>query len=209
MQRNDREIALDSGSAHKDRDRRGKLRLHRSPMRYVLRKTGRYPRERFLRGCYTFSDDIPLSPACALFRREYVSISDAIPNHVGYDHRKTGAGPDIRIFLNALVDTDQFCYIKKPLAYYRGHVGSISYFDKTIRKGYLTAKLDYLDRYFPKQREWRRYLNAEMLLRTNAAALPAAPPDPADSKRILRRDGLPESWHIYQSAVSCRYDYAA
>ncbi|MBT9151322.1 MAG: hypothetical protein DDT40_01513 [candidate division WS2 bacterium] len=87
----------------------------------------------------------PLSPGCALFRKEDVVIENNIPNSLSLDHENTGAGIDLLIYLNSLKKY-KYCYCtSNTIAYFRKHKGSITVKERdTIWKYYFTALLYYI-----------------------------------------------------------------
>lgn len=94
---------------------------------YNLKKMGKIPSEVFLYGSLSSALSLPVSPGCALFRREDVDKA------LGRDWDKInincfnkGFGPDLFIFLMACVENEYFHYIKEPLSYFRTHSDSLT-----------------------------------------------------------------------------------
>ena len=105
-------------------------------IRYRLGKTGIRRGNVFISKAYKQSYCIPVSPGCAIFRRNNLHIAESIPNAIGYNHRKTGAGTDLFIFFQALENGERFAYIDEPLNFFREHEGSITCSDNRIIDGY-------------------------------------------------------------------------
>lgn len=131
----------------------------------MKKQTGIYPGNDFIKASYYCRASVPVSPGCAVFRREKLHLILDIPNKIGYVHRKNGAGPDVLMFLEALAHGEKFAYIDKPCCYFRSHEDSISIFDKTINDGYWTARQYYLKKYHYEQ-YWNA-LNSEMIITMN------------------------------------------
>lgn len=123
--------------------------------------TGEYAGELFVKNTYERSYSVPVSPGCAIFRKEKLHIISDIPNKIGYNHGRNGAGPDVLMFLEALSAGESFVFWNKPSSYFREHQGSISTFDKTIMDGYYTAKQYYLRKY--KINNYWQFLNSDIL----------------------------------------------
>ena len=149
----EREIVIDINSGKRAYYHIGTNELHIKRNRYFLRNSGEFDGKLFIEGVYTHNNDFPVSPACALFRHECLEITHEIPNKLGFKHWITGAGPDLRMFLNSLNRKGHFCFLNKTVSFFRGHEESITCSDKTIYNGYLIAKLDYLEKYGEKDRE--------------------------------------------------------
>lgn len=133
---------------------------------YRLKKqTGVYPGKDFIKASYCCRPSVPVSPGCAVFRKEKLHLILDIPNKIGYVHRKNGAGPDVLMFLEALAHGEKFAYIDEACCYFRNHEGSITTFDKTINDGYWTARQYYLKKYHYEQ-YWNA-LNSEIISTIN------------------------------------------
>lgn len=122
----------------------GKLEVHRKRQVYRIGACNIYPKKIFLDGIYKKNRFMPVSPACAIFRKEAIRIVGSIPNKVGFEHKITGAGPDLKMFLEALTNYSYFGFLDEPLSYFRDHAESITCSNPNIFNGYLTVKLDYL-----------------------------------------------------------------
>ena len=121
-------------------------------VRYRFGDTGIYPGQMFMDMHFLKTGKVaPVSPGCALFRKDKLLIHDDIPNGMGYIHKKNGAGIDLLIFLEAIAKGENFAYIDEPLNYFREHEESISVFDPTIYIGYNTAKVYFMTKYAFKQ----------------------------------------------------------
>ena len=121
--------------------------------------------ERFIGAAFCRSYSVPVSPGCAVFRREKLHIVGDIPNKIGYDHRKNGAGPDILMFLEAAAEGETFVYMDYPASFFRNHSESITSSDNTITEGYWTAK-----QYFLREHGLEKYwkpLNSEIISHIN------------------------------------------
>lgn len=113
----------------------------------LKRKTGIYQGKEFIKAVFGELDSAPVSPGCAIFRREKLKVVSEIPNKLGYVHKMNGAGPDLLMYLEALVNGEKFAYIDEPCNFFRAHGDSISVCDKSILDGYRTAKIYYLKKY--------------------------------------------------------------
>lgn len=131
----------------------------------LLNKTGTYNGAKFISAVYCKSYMVPVSPGCAIFRRDKVHIVKDIPNKIGYHHKNNGAGIDLLMFLEALSHKEQFVYIDSPLSFFRMHPDSISVSDHTIMDGYWTAKQFYLKKY--RIEKYWKPLNSEIISWTN------------------------------------------
>lgn len=161
---NDREIVLGTEKIPKRSSYKvGPLEIHLNRNRYLMKKSGVYEGERFIKGTFDYTEDLPVSPSNAIFKREYLNVVYQIPNKQNFDHGRTGAGADIRLFLNALVNSPKYCYVKGTVAYFRAHSGSTTCSDDTIFHGYLSSKLDFLNTYYFSRKDLYEDLMAEML----------------------------------------------
>ncbi len=102
--------------------------------------TGRYPKDVFYKGMFQEEASFPVSPGCALLRREDVSIWENIPNQIGVNCNVNGAGVDLMILLQALEKYEHFYYIDQPMNFFRWHAGSFTAANNLIRE-YNLAKL--------------------------------------------------------------------
>ncbi len=104
--------------------------------------TGKYDKQAFYKGMFQDEINLPVSPGCAMFRREDVSIMDNIPNDLGINCNANGAGIDLMIYLQALNKYPNFYYFKEVLSYFRYHKGSITATNNLVRE-YNLAKVYY------------------------------------------------------------------
>lgn len=98
------------------------------------RESGRYDKQVFYQGMFSQEESLPVSPGCALFRREDVVILDDIPNDMGLNCNATGAGIDLLIFLNALSKYDNYYYFKETMSFFRSHAGSCTIANNLVRE---------------------------------------------------------------------------
>jgi glycosyltransferase involved in cell wall biosynthesis len=75
---------------------------------------------------YLLRSPLTLSPGCALFRREDVVDGLLVGRTPFGGPRYHGAGPDLLIFLMAILRHDRFGFADEPLAHFRAHEGSIT-----------------------------------------------------------------------------------
>lgn len=135
--------------------------INQSIKRYRLGKTGIRPGKVFGKYSIMKSYTMPVSPGCAIFRKDKLFIQDKIDNHISYDHGKTGAGTDLFIFLNALSNGESFFFFDEPLIYFREHEQSISCSDRGVMLGYWSAKIAYL-KTGKNTKKLERYLNSDI-----------------------------------------------
>jgi len=71
---------------------------------------------------------VPVSPGAALFRKSDLisSLQDSIRMPARPDCLDTGAGPDVSIFLNALVHYPSFVALRDPCVFFRTHPASFT-----------------------------------------------------------------------------------
>lgn len=93
-----------------------------------------YHKTRFIKPSLEGSTTLPVSPGCALFRREDVCIMDDIPNDIGISCRMNGAGIDLLIFLLSLKKRETFYYLGTPLSFFRCHEDSITMTNNLTRE---------------------------------------------------------------------------
>lgn len=83
---------------------------------------------------------IPVSPGAAIFERDFVvrSLERSISLPSSPYALLTGAGPDVRLFLDALTKYPSFVALRYPTCYFRSHVGSFSVgkHRKNVQSGY-------------------------------------------------------------------------
>jgi glycosyltransferase involved in cell wall biosynthesis len=87
----------------------------------------------------------PVSPGCALFRKEDIIIENNIPNCLSLNHENTGAGIDLLIYLNSLKRYKYCYYTSNTTAYFRKHNEAITVKERdAIWKYYFTALVYYI-----------------------------------------------------------------
>lgn len=141
----------------------GLFKIHRKRQVYRIGKTGVYPKKVFYDGIYKYVRFMPVSAACTLFRRNEIKIMQTIPNKLGFCHNTTGAGTDLRMFLDSFINYNYFGFIDEPLSYFRAHKDSITCKNNDIYDGYLTAKLDYLVTH--KMNDYMRSMDADIIIK--------------------------------------------
>lgn len=99
---------------------------------------------------YLLRHPLPISPGCALFRREDVLDSlyvGRIPFSLARYH---GAGPDLFMFLVAMLRHPRFGFVDEPLAHFRAHEGSITIdaMADPLRSKDLTSAYNAVKRYY-------------------------------------------------------------
>lgn len=102
--------------------------------------TGRYDRDVFYKGMFQDEIALPVSPGCAMFRREDVVILNDIPNRLGINCNANGAGIDLLIMLQAMEKHENFYFFEDILSFFRWHEGSITAQNNLVRE-YNLAKL--------------------------------------------------------------------
>ncbi len=135
--------------------------INQSIKRYRLGKTGVRPGRVFGKNSIMRSYSMPVSPGCAIFRKDKVLIQTQIDNHISYNHEKTGAGTDLFIFLNSLGNGENFYFFDEPLIFFREHEQSISCSDRNVMLGYWSAKINYL-KTVKSNRIMEQYLNSDI-----------------------------------------------
>jgi glycosyltransferase involved in cell wall biosynthesis len=90
-------------------------------------RMGLYATGIFIKGALC-GDDFPVSPCNALFRRLAVgnNLVLEIPNELGLDFKKLGAGTDLLIFLLTASKYPYFGYISEPLTHFGAPADSIT-----------------------------------------------------------------------------------
>jgi len=107
---------------------------------------------------------LPVSPGAAIFHRSHyiTSLKNSLLAPVCLESIKTGAGPDLRLFLDALKTYPTFAKINKPLSYFRAHKGSFTVGDhkNLVNIGYAKTM-----NYFIKlqSKPWHYLLKARQL----------------------------------------------
>ena len=115
----------------------------------ALIDTGQY-----ITDCIINVDKVPVSPGCALFRRDDLNknLHITIPSPTIDDFDKHGAGPDLLLYLLSAVCYKKVAYINDTLAFFRSHPGSITISDRGgyLNKCYLQAKIWFAGQYYPE-----------------------------------------------------------
>lgn len=152
---------------------------------YLQGGTGRYPKDVFYKGMFQDEASLPVSPGCALLRREDVIIWENIPNQMDINCNVNGAGIDLLILLQALEKYEHFYYFEHPMNFFRWHEGSFTAANSLVRE-YNLAKLFFCI-YFEGG---NRYLqNMQMrILRDERVT------DAREGVDILYRYGMSEVW---------------
>lgn len=75
-----------------------------------------------------FGGDVPVSPGCAIFRKEDVikNLLIDIPNDDGLVFNRFGAGNDLLLFLLPLIDYTKIAFVSSTKSYFRAHKNSFS-----------------------------------------------------------------------------------
>lgn len=129
---------------------------------YDIGDEGKYNRDVFFElSCKNM--DVPVSPGCALFRKEKVEILHSIPNGLGLDHSINGAGIDLLIYFNALSTSKSFYYINNSKNYFRIHGNSFSCMGDDLYLEYFTAKMYFFSNTI-KNGEYRNYLTEDFIM---------------------------------------------
>ena len=95
---------------------------------------------------YSLALPMPVSPCCGLFRRRTVidSLNESLSNPVSPLNLIYGAGPDIKIFFDALVNHRQYSHIPEPLVFFRSHRFSFTLNNnKEVKQAYQIALSKY------------------------------------------------------------------
>ncbi len=108
-------------------------------------KTGVYEKDFFIRGAIK-GVSFPVSPGCAIIRKDCLRIVTDIEDRKKQIFSQTGAGPDLLMFLEALSIRPLFAFIDEPLSYFRWHNNSISIVDKRVIEGYIEARKYYVNK---------------------------------------------------------------
>ena len=108
-------------------------------------ESGLYATDVFIKGSL-FGGDFPVSPCNALFRRLDVenNLILEIPNELGLDFKKLGAGNDWLIFLLTASIYHYFGYISEPMTHFGAQTDSIT-ISNDLSMYYETAKEYFVD----------------------------------------------------------------
>lgn len=77
---------------------------------------------------YALQMNVPVSPCAALFRRDLLlrSLDESIRRTPSDVCLSTGAGPDVKLYIDALRSRPKYCHIPDPLVFFRAHSGSFT-----------------------------------------------------------------------------------
>lgn len=118
---------------------------------YDRGRTEYFPSDEFISSAL-FSNEVPVSPGCALFRRKDVNsyLLTDIENSIGSDFSMHAIGNDLLLFLLTAKDYKQCGSVDKPLAFFRHHRDSISVSSSSVRLSlhYNIAKAYFCERYY-------------------------------------------------------------
>lgn len=129
---------------------------------YDIEETGRYSKDFFIEDVFKGETKMPVSPGCALFRTKDIIIKGMLPNQFGLDYFKTGAGPDVLIYLFATLNYKYVYYIDEILNVFRAHDGSISCSGVSLYYYYWTAKYYFANQILNHKR-YKKILVNEMI----------------------------------------------
>jgi glycosyltransferase involved in cell wall biosynthesis len=99
---------------------------------------------------FDYGKQFSVSPGCGLFRKSDLetSLMIDIPNHLGLDFKKMGAGNDLLIFLLTALRYKKIKIAPKAVAYFLAHDGSFTVAN-TLWLYYDYAKLYFLQKHYP------------------------------------------------------------
>ena len=77
---------------------------------------------------YMLGRSMPVSPCAALFPKDIIlnSLSKSMEDPPCCDALNLGAGPDIKIFFDALIHNPYYCHIPNPLVFFKSHSQSFT-----------------------------------------------------------------------------------
>jgi len=111
---------------------------------YRLGETGKYDSKIFIEGALINKYSVPVSPGCSIFRKKDTFIIDEIPNGFNLDHSRTGAGPDLLMFLEIANKYPYIYFIDEVLSFFRSHNNSFTAMNNLARE-YNSAKAYFID----------------------------------------------------------------
>ena len=89
---------------------------------------------------YLITRSFLMSPCAAMFRKDDLkkSLKNSLDNPTCQESVETGAGPDVKIYLDILQKYPYFGYLRKPQVFFKVHKGSftIGKYKKNVLKGY-------------------------------------------------------------------------
>lgn len=115
---------------------------------------GLIPSSVFIEGVL-FGKEFPVSPSCALLRRESVMrhLKATIPNRLGIDFTSHGAGVDLLLLLGCSLDFPYVGFVSEALAHFLAHEGSITIAsDQRVLKSWYDIAKGYFASLVPKER---------------------------------------------------------
>lgn len=113
-----------------------------------------YSRKEYFKNVFIFArDTFPVSPGCALFRREDLLNSFVldIPNNDNLDSKRNGAGNDFLIFLNTALRYDKIKVLPYCGSFFRAHTESFTVKDN------LSLYYDYAKIFFLKENNFSSF----------------------------------------------------
>jgi len=112
---------------------------------YGLENSGKFTSDVFMDGAFLLANYItPVSPGCALFRKNNLSIRTEVKNKLNLKHVNTGGGVDLLVFLDIFKKYKYFYYINRPLSLLREHSEGISVANN-LYDYYMTARCKYCE----------------------------------------------------------------
>lgn len=77
---------------------------------------------------YALQMNVPVSPCAALFRKDLLlrSLDESIRESPAEVCLNTGAGPDVKLYLDALRSRPMYGHVPSPLVFFRAHAGSFT-----------------------------------------------------------------------------------
>ena len=127
---------------------------------YKIGPTGVYPLSFYINYYLLGKGPVmPVSPSCALFRTDDLrnQLVVEIPNNLGLDLSRNGAGPDLLMFLNMAFRYDKFGFIDETLSHFGLHSGCFT-IQEDLWEYYQLAICDFVKKYhLPSQKKKRFY----------------------------------------------------
>lgn len=130
----------------------------------LFKKDKIYNSELFIKKAI-FGGNVPVSPGCAIFRREDVkeNLLIDIPNEDNLDFSRFGAGNDLLLFLLSTIKHNKVAYVNSTKSFFRAHKGSFSC-SQNLNLYYDWAKLYYLN--IKNNRRLIRMFKAKIILKS-------------------------------------------
>jgi len=102
-----------------------------APVKYALGGPPLKPTAEFLRASYgrTQGTAVPVSPGCAIFRRDELVrwLALELPDPERYRWLDHGAGPDVSVYLQACLAYERFGHLAEPRVYFLSHGSNLSW----------------------------------------------------------------------------------